>query len=357
MVYLDNYEAYSHSNAPTDPIGDENGNIIGLELEISELHDNIFLEELITDGTISCWNSADSGVIQLEEEAQGNVEYELIFNADSIENIFKRLDYIKELRHDVTCNEDSSCHIHLNRRYLYDVLDLNELDIYHAADAIAPLIYKVSGRDSRSWNQWTPEHIDLFNRDLINRFELIDDIKPRNNGDYNDRYELCNCTNNYTIEIRGFSNFYEFDIGVIKFYIKIVSELIPEIAAAMKNKTYAADYEIVFKKVSSFLNNYPHYVERFELQEWTNYKAALRKVAAAEFEKAITEYHAVIELIKECRYYQETDAPNAARKITEIIAIYRFIKLDIIDLNDIKATIDSIEEQNQKHFKNAVWRV
>ena len=119
MSYL-NYCPFDHGEANTEPAGDENENILGLELEIAEMHDYSYLNELISEGFIETEDSEPAN-IQLEYEAQHNVQYELIFNADLKENILSRLDEVVDLRNDCRQHHETSCHVHLNRSYLYDI--------------------------------------------------------------------------------------------------------------------------------------------------------------------------------------------------------------------------------------------
>lgn len=357
MAYLTRYEAYGHGNADTTPAGDETANIVGLELEIGQLLDADHLESLIDDGHVETYDSG-SAYIQLEEEAQHNVQYELIFNADTPANVLERLYTVADLRHDVSNHRETSCHVHVNRYYLRNSCGITELDYYRAAEAVAPLIYRVSGRDNYSWNEWTPSKLDadvVSVEDIFRRFEHIDNINPRCSGAYSDRYELCNCQNEDTIEVRGFSNYYEFDCDLIAFYIAIADTLIPKVAAAMKDKTYADDFATALKVVEDFLKGFEAYVHRFDLEVWADASAALLKYKRLAYNEAIAEFERVQQIIEAARTEQR--AADAAHYVVKALRLFRWLEIDNINLVDISETINEVEDAAQRHFKNRVWRV
>ena len=251
---MSSFYFYEHGQADTEPVngGSTTDNIIGLELEVSEVLDYSDIDYYIDTGYIEA-DGTEWAPVVIEEEAQGDIEIELIFRADTPENIIKRVREIADIRDNQECAENTSAHIHLNRRYI-ESEGLSEIDIYKAAEAVAPVIYNVSGRNYSSWREWTPSRIDI-QEDIKERFNLIDNITPKNTGEYNNRYELCNCTNSATIEIRGFSNYYNFNINKIELYIKIVSELIPELAQLMKERSYKKDWETAFKCIDTFIKD------------------------------------------------------------------------------------------------------
>lgn len=355
MRFLEYYEAYGHGNAPTAPIGDETNHIIGLELEVSHFNEIENLEEAIEEGVIETYDTAEAPIV-LEEEAQGDVDYELIFKADNPADVLRRVEEIYTYigTGDVCRTErNTSCHVHLNRYYVEEVLGLDQLDIWRAAEAIAPLIFKVSGRNYSSWNEWTPSRVDM-DTDPLRRFQLIDDAEPRSSGEYRDRYELCNLTNDKTIEIRGFSNWFKFNPKFIGLYVRIVSELLPAIAEAMKGKTYARDgIKTVLPLVKDFLEDYPEIVSRFDLSFWYNIEETIKNETRRRFEEAINKYNRCNDLIKAARSC--TDDLNAAAYIIEILRADSNLELAKINLENIKADIDALEEQVQKNFKNSVW--
>lgn len=356
MAYITNYEPWEHGHANTAPVGDEEGNIIGLELEIGKLYDADLLESFIDEGLIETADSRHAP-IQLEREAQGNVQYELIFNADTPANVLGRLEEIIEIRHDVNCHHETSCHVHLNRAYL-NKLGLGQLDIYRAAEAVAPLIYHVSGRDMSCWERWSPSRVPVScnpsAEDIIARFAEIDDAEPYDRGYYDDRYELCNVQNGSTVEIRGFSNFFEFDFDLIAFYIAIADTLLPRIALEMKDKTYADDWERVLKVTADFLKGFEAVVNRFSLDLWTDPAALVRDNRRRSYHKAINIFEGVDNRLQTARSLDS--ALDAAEVIIETLRRFDFLEATIINLEDIAALIDDLDDQNQRHFKNSVWR-
>ena len=357
MEYIHRYEAYGHGNADTTPAGDEHANIVGLELEIAELLDAEVLEQLIDDGLVETYDSG-SAYIQLEEEAQHNVQYELIFNADTPANVLKRLHAVSDLRHAVSNHHETSCHVHVNRYWLENSCGISELEYFRAAEAIAPLIYSISGRDSYSWDEWTPSKLDADVSDvngILSRFEDVDNVRPNDSGAYSDRYELCNCQNDATIEIRGFSNYYEFDCELIAFYIAVADTLIPRIAAAMKGKKYSSDYRTALKVVADFLNDFEPYANRFNLRVWRNVEAALLQYKRHLYNAAIAEFENVQNIITAAR--NEHRAADAAYYVVKALRLYRWLELPSINLENVSETINELEDLNQRHFKNRVWRI
>lgn len=347
------YEPYGHGRADTTPARDEL-KIFGLELEISEVYDHDPFNNAIYDGVIETSDS-DAANIQMEYEDQHDVQYELIFNADEKETLLKRLQRLNEynIQDVICCNRNTSAHVHINRDYL-DSLDISELEFYHAAEAVAPLIYTVSFRDRSSWDEWTPSNISI-GYDVLERFNFIDDATPKNRGTYSDRYELCNVQNDATIEIRGFSNYMEFSHEYIKLYLDIVSELIPEIAAAMKGKNYKDNPETVLKIVKQFLDDREEITQRHVLDQWTDYKKILREYKAEQYKEAIRIYHSVADYLELAR--SEAETAHKLELITKMIRANKALKIDIINLNDFESVLDTIEDQNNKIFKNSVWHI
>lgn len=349
MAYT-SYEAWDHGEANTTPWGDENGNIVGVELEIGSLYDAEFLDACIDEGLIE---TADSrrAPIQLEREAQSDVQYELIFNADTPANVMARLAEIEAIGHDVSNHHETSCHVHINRAWL-NQREISELDFFKAAEAIAPLIFKVSGRNRSGWDRWTPSKVDI-NMGIIERFQQVDDARPWNRGCYDDRYELCNCINGKTLEIRGFSNYFDFDLNLIALYIAIADTLIPDLAEEMKGRKYADEWERVLKMTAEFLKGFETVCARFDLGAWLNPAETIRQYKREQYNAAIIDYQAVdgkIQHAKTCGKFE------AARLLIVLIENYDFLELDGIQFDEIGAAIADLEDQNNRHFKNAVWR-
>ena len=180
MSYF-NYTAYDHyrdDKSNSAPLQPGNEQIVGLELEIANVNDYAGFNEAIEDGILSCpgWEGAG---IQLEYEAQADVEFECVFNADYIENV---LDRVKELNGyisgDYSNHHECSAHVHVSREWLEHTRGINEIEYYHAAEAIAPLIYNISGRSLTAWDRWTPSNVEISGGNILSRFNQIDDAVP-----------------------------------------------------------------------------------------------------------------------------------------------------------------------------------
>ena len=347
---LTNYYAYGHGSAPTAPVGDETANIVGLELEITAVEDPDVLDNLVDLGLIGV-KDAPQDYVQLEYEAQHDVDFEVIFNADTAENVLGRLGELvaNGLRLGARCRHNTSGHVHVNRHYLENTLGIGELDYLHATEAVAPLIYAVSGRDRQSWNEWTREAVDL-DLDVLERFQYIDDTRPRSG-----RYALCNTTNTKDLEVRGFSNYYEFDVDAVAFYLAVASELIPAVAVAMKGRKYAEDYAVVFETVADFLSGHEYAVQRWNLEKWTKNGAFEREARRKATAAAINKYNEALRYVDVARGHV-ADRPARALEIIAQLLQRDDLDVQVIKLDALDVLLDDLEDQIMKRFKNAVWR-
>lgn len=354
------YDHYRSDKSNSAPLGATDTQIVGLELELAGVHTYAGLNEAIGDGILGTSDSPSEG-IQLEYEAQSDVEFELVFNADSIENVLSRLSELNGyILGDFSNHRQCSAHVHVSREWLEDVRGISEEDFYKAAEAVAPLIYAVSGRDSNAWERWTPSNIEV-GRNVLRRFEEIDQAVPNTiecrPECSHERYELCNCTNEETLEIRGFSNYCDNDEDTVRLFLEIAAGLIPDIAATMQGKEYARHYSLVFELVEAFLDEREWVTRRYGLPAWTNWRDA----AAA---KKRDDYIQTIEIYEDTQGYilrainTWRDNPlEAAKAILNALEINSALELDSLNLKDIKGTALKLEEQNQKWFKNAIWRL
>lgn len=355
------FEHYRDDKSNSRPFGDTCDNILGLELELASVHDYSGLNEAIDDGYINTADTMNGAGVQLEEEAQSNVEYELVFNADTPENVLRRVREVKSYIGGTFSNHhECSAHIHLNREYL-EGLGLSELDVFHAVEAIAPFIYAISGRDEYCWNRWTPCALSLDVYDDLERFKYIGEtttttVRERT-GDH-PRYQLCNVTNEDTIEIRGFSNYYDVDLDLIEAYLDTAAILVPEIALNMQGRDYSKDYITVLKLLRDFIKDRPVLSNNSSLEKWLNIEDKIREQKRREYKAAIAAYEDSIRFLTLAR-------ENSGAPITAADFILRAFKSNSelvphvanIDLNDINATIDAAEDAAQRIFKNRIWRV
>lgn len=354
MDYI-SYQSYYHSSADTEPIRTTAAdgtplNVVGVELEIGEVYDAAGLDALIEAGTIEAEDTAWAPVV-IEREAQSGVQYELIFRADTPGAVLERVEEISaEIRSDIYCHRQTSCHVHANRDYIHDVLDISEEEFNRAAESIAPFIYEISGRDLEAWNEWTPSRLSL-GLSRWDRFQELDAVEPK----YGGRYALCNVQNENTLEIRGFSNYCEFNPALIGVYIGVVSDLIPTIAQEMKGKSYAQDgLKTVLPLVEDFINRAGDALNGFQLDSWKNSKQELRKVSRQQVERAYSKYQDVMNWSDRARNC--TNSTDAADYVLRMLRLDKDLKLPAINLEDISETLDDIETQALKLLKNRTWR-
>ena len=87
------YESYGYHESDTEPLTHES-NIFGLELEIDDDSQQVrrLLDEAIEDGIITAPENEHyaDGAIVIEED--GSVYRELIFCADTVENLLERVE-------------------------------------------------------------------------------------------------------------------------------------------------------------------------------------------------------------------------------------------------------------------------
>lgn len=356
------YTPYDHGDAPTAPVGNEDEHIIGMELEISSITSGgeEFLDSLVDREFLATEDAPDSDApAVIEYEAQHDVQYEIILRADAVNTIKGHIEDLEPLTRYVTNHEETSCHIHLNRAYVQDVLGLSQLDIYKAAEAIAPFIYQISGRNSYAWEQWTPSNLqDYDTRDaetILNRLEDVDGVYWKDSGAYNDRYELCNCQNGSTIEIRGFSNYCDFNVNKLHLFIDVVADLIPNLAQAMQGKSYADQPEITFKHVEAFLKD--HDLVNCATRHWTGITAALAAKRRAKYDKVISQYQNTAERISRAIQCSNARPYEAAQHLLCAMELNSAVALETLNLKDVKEDAFKMEELLQKWFKNTVWRL
>lgn len=348
---------WGHGDANTSPRGDETANIVGLELEIACLNDYEAINRHIEAGLIECRDTAEAN-IQLEMEAQSDVEYELIFNADTPANVLDRLTSILDIRHDVDqYHHEVSCHVHMNRFYIENVLGLDEMDIYNAAEAVAPLIYRISGRNRTAWRRWSPCCIDesMGVKDRLRYINHRHVTPPSLNGD---RYDLTNLSNNSTVEIRGFSNYYNFDYDLIKTYISLCLDLIQPLAVEMQGKDYKEAPHIAIKYMQRFISDHMEELNRFDLSDIMAYNPSMMELTAKNeaMNKAIKTFNAVNQELEAARGYISQGKDTAAlRCLLNILDLGEGFTLRTFDLDNLTKAVLILMEMNQKTFKKAVW--
>lgn len=234
------YKLFEYHRAPVEPVRNTELKIFGLELEISDEYADDVLEELIEENIITVpYNMGETQHLICAEE-DDSVYAELILRADFKEELVRKVaEYLAPLR---CCDnhEGTSAHVHLSRNYL-NTLGVHEVDIIKAAEFLYPLLYEISGRDYDSVEEWATSYIGHEEaRQTIwsERARKVDNIKYSNGS----RYWTVNCCNRNTIEIRIFSNAYDFNPQYIKSYLESADAII-KVAQHMKEKKYSTHHE------------------------------------------------------------------------------------------------------------------
>lgn len=262
------YEAYGYHSGNTTPANNEDLNIFGLELEAdnyseerAEIFDNCIENDIIT---VPHNEHRTQNLKILQNDS--SVWKELIFRADTIENLLKRVLKMNDYGVNPSNFENSSgtsAHIHINRDYLYN-MGVTSSNMVKMFEFFSPVIYAISGRDKRNFERWAAPTAPI-------QYGFIDwELRGRQIGNMciydDDRYYLVNLTRSSTIELRGFSNKCSFDFETIRFYLHFVQFCIDQ-AEEMRGKLYRENGE---KLKENFLNwvfsEFPEMYARFNLE-------------------------------------------------------------------------------------------
>ncbi|MEE1227177.1 MAG: hypothetical protein UHM08_08770 [Bacteroidales bacterium] len=251
------YEVYGYHCADTSPVNYDDLDIFGIELEIDDDSNTVrdILNECIEDDILtSPYNEHRTRNWKVIEN-DSSVFKEIILNADTVPNLLNR---VKTLNNYGLCSENvynsrgTSCHIHINRRYL-EKRGITALNMLKMFEFYAPFIYAISGRDLNRWNRWA-EPITSTPLSLINWKQRGEEV--RHIGFKTNRYHMVNTTRTNTIELRGFSNYYNFDYDMLKFYLSFVNFCIDE-AEKMKGKYYREEWEMLVNDLKKFIDKHP----------------------------------------------------------------------------------------------------
>ena len=235
------------------------GNIKGIELEISDSSVRDILQDLINEGYVideSNISSAGNKDYTIIAEDDGSVWVELVFKACNNRTLLQGVKMLSEAFHgEVDNNNETSCHIHLNNRHLSS-RGVTRTDIMKATEFLFPILGAISGRNGDY--QWAKPMVGL-NMNLFERCRRIDDLDSDDYQYHDDRYYGCNVTNSNTTEIRIFSNYYDFNYDYIKMYIE-TADFIIDLAEEMVGKSYHKYYELALEKTK----------EHFEKRRYEN---------------------------------------------------------------------------------------
>ena len=236
----------------------EEENIKGIELEIRTDDCDYYgiLDDLVYDNILICEDNYDErgSRYNMFLETDGSVDYEIKLQADTNN---ENLKMIQELNNyglhpgNIQNLEGTSCHIHLNRKYL-NTKDIGEYDIKKASEFLSEILYEISGRSYDDYNEWARSSLQCdLHSDLLTKAHEIDNRDLRSSA----RYQIVNCNPVNTIELRIFSNYFNFNKQIIEMYMDMADHII-NIADMMKGKNYVdKNDEIVEWTTDWFLSN------------------------------------------------------------------------------------------------------
>ena len=250
-----NYSTYGYhcSSHVTKPRRTD-GNIKGLELEISDFDSGYLLDELIEENILTVpYNEDEPKKFTIAVENDGSVYKELIFKASCNRTLLEGVKVLSnKLNGRIDNGRGTSCHIHLNNRYLNNI-NVSRLDITKSAEFLAPILFKISGRSFSTMEDWCDSTIkydvEINDMDLHKRCKAVDDIDCLDTA----RYRIVNVNPMNTTELRIFSNYYEFNYDYIKMYLESCDFII-ELAKYMKDKSYENEYDNIIKMTKDFFN-------------------------------------------------------------------------------------------------------
>ena len=226
-------------------------NIKGLELEISDENSAEILDTMIENNVlIAPRNENEKHICNVSIEYDGSVYRELIFKACSNKKLLEQVKIISEyLNGNIRNGHSTSAHIHYNKKYLQK-RGIDTLDVVKSAEFLAPILYKISGRDENSI-RWAKSiiryRIEIDDDDLYKRASIVDEI----DDPYDERYSIINTENYKTLELRIFSNYCNFDYKTIKLYLE-TSDFILDLAEFMHNKSYKNNFNECINKTKGF---------------------------------------------------------------------------------------------------------
>ena len=263
------YQVYSYHHGNTAPTAEDLTDMIfGLELEIDD--DSINVRELLDEAIAEDYLTSPENEHRTRNwkviEEDSSVYREIILNADTIENILKRVRNLNSIGFSdeyIINSPATSAHIHINRHYL-EKKGIRQSNIFKLLELYAPIIYKISGRDEDSFINWSEprSRFEYHNIDWQNRAEQLEYISISN-----DRYTLVNCSRSSTIEMRGFSNYYNFDYDMIKCYLEFMEKCINQ-AEYMKGKFFINHYQYLLDDLEKwFKTNHAEIYYQFGLKQ------------------------------------------------------------------------------------------
>ena len=292
-------------------------------------------ERLFKKGIII--NPSNMHMIQKDHNAvlerDGSVDGEVILQADYQKNIMKKVNQIhEELNSSILNNgRNTSCNIHRNVNYLVDV-DSSKYDYQKANEFLAGLLFRISGRDKISYQQWCAS---IFNPDInIEYVSMLQMAKYVDNMDriINGKYLLCNCDHNNTVETRIFSNYHNFDPRYIKLFIDFTNLAI-DISSYMHGKSYVDEFDNLIDYINEFCNKTHRRRKLLRPYRLDQYIVKKEDIKYVEFNGKWSEIYSEIENVANRSYISYND---------QIMNMIRIIRNNNLTLNTTIRTNDRL---------------
>ena len=270
---------YSGSGRYTNPIPSKSDkNIKGLELEVDGLqheyeydswddpiYDECYLSEddpsyngfiaLIRAGTLLTQDTVHKAKRDYNAAItyDRSVSCEITLQANQERNIMKKVSAIRQYLNNSVLNNSygTSCHIHNNMQYIRNQ-GANLLEMQRASEFLAPILFKISGRDFTQYQNWCHTRCpsNILEDNMMTFARNADRLYE---ADTQTHKLICNGEHSYSAEMRIFSNHENFDYNLIKIYIEFC-DLIIQMASEMRGCSYVDNFDALIEQINEFCN-------------------------------------------------------------------------------------------------------
>lgn len=363
---------YSSYDGLLDPVSSKlDKNLKGLELEVDNIStwhydygtdidddDEIYFafEDLIGDGTLLTRNTIDKAKRDYNAVVSydSTVNYEIGLQANQERNIMKKVQKIGNGIGDLLDNStETSCHIHCNLEYIENQ-GSNLLEMQRATEFLVGLLYRISGRDTRGYG-WCKSRYDNYygghsslNKTMLEMAKYSDRMDY---GDYDTHELACNGQHDNTVELRIFSNRFNFDYDMIKTYIEF-TDFIIDLSTYMYDKSYVDEFDSLYDWTVDFCNGTRrrrNSLKPFHLDTYLVSRADMRLV---EFNNEWNKIFEEFENMKDYLQYR-----NADEQVREVLRFTRRhnISLDTqlqfaTDMYFYKINLNAIEKELNNQY-------
>ena len=339
---MDHYAFGYHSSRATEILTPRNSdfNIKGVELEINddclsvrEQLDDMIYRHLIYAPNMNGYN-APSPVVICDDST---VYKELIIKACGNRKLMETVRMLdNELGGFVENTSNTSCHVHVNKRYLRKI-GIQTKDLFKTAEFFAPILYRISGRDLDTQYDWAKTLIgNIETINLYERAKQVDELEIDNSGA--GRYYVLNCKPGHnSAEFRIFSNYCNFDSKMIKLYIDIIDFMMD---ITKEINSYEEQYDFIMNETKKFFKKRSHkkFFYEYSLDEFFLTKEELK---TRMIRKQCDELRRKFDSVRRNMEYESQT--NSLMRLLRIIRDYEF-ELPTIELQYDGNDIDRVEE-------------